>query len=72
MKITQAELSTSLCPLCGRGNACGNLNPKNGQCWCADPSVTFPSGLLVLVPPSLKGKACICRTCVEKYHKGLT
>jgi len=55
------------CPLCGKDNRCGLLgqNPTE-PCWCTQE--VFPSKLLERVPEDSKGKACICRECLEKFH----
>jgi hypothetical protein len=31
--------------------------------------MVFPQELLELVPAEQRGKACICRSCVEKFHR---
>lgn len=57
----------ALCPLCGENNACAvqaGLDPRS--CWCMTAG-GFPPGLLELVPPERRRKACICRTCLERY-----
>ncbi len=59
-------MDRSICPLCGEPNDCfaeNGKDPKN--CWCLD--VTFPEGLLLLVPEESSRQACICKSCVEKY-----
>lgn len=54
------------CPLCGQDNNC-----KHGQggCWCD--TVKFPKDILDLIPNDKKGKACICKSCLEKYQNKL-
>lgn len=52
------------CPLCGRPNQCG---AKNGDCWCFHTKV--PDELRSRIPEERRGKACICRQCVEEFHK---
>lgn len=59
-------MDRAICPLCGEPNDCYMENGKDpSSCWCKD--VTFPEGLLLLVPEESKRQACICRSCVEKY-----
>lgn len=53
-----------VCPLCGEDNNCQH---GQGNCWCE--SLEFPKGLLDMIPDDKKGKACICRSCLEKYKK---
>jgi hypothetical protein len=69
LKITALKPDPGLCPLCGKSNAClsasGQLAGKS--CWCSNPSIRFPQGLLDLVPEDKKRKACICKACVLKY-----
>lgn len=59
-------MDRSICPLCGKPNDCYMENEKDpSDCWCNN--VTFPEGLLLLVPKESKRQACICRACVEKF-----
>lgn len=56
-------LPNHACPLCGRPNECaaarhGRLDV---ECWCTRTRVNPES--LALVPPELRGKACLCREC---------
>jgi prepilin-type processing-associated H-X9-DG protein/prepilin-type N-terminal cleavage/methylation domain-containing protein len=57
-----------LCPLCGGPNDCLLCAPgvARGPCWCV--GAGLPSELLARVPENLRNRACICRTCVEKFH----
>jgi hypothetical protein len=50
------------CPLCGIDNNCAH---GEGGCWCE--TVVVPKHVLDRVPDDKKGKACICKACVEKY-----
>ena len=60
-------MDRSICPLCGMPNDCHMENGKDpANCWCKD--TLFPEGLLLMVPEKKKRNACICRSCVEKYH----
>jgi len=56
------------CPLCGEANACQLCSPAayKGPCWCAQ--VEVPEELIALVPEHLRNRACICASCVEKFH----
>lgn len=58
----------AVCPLCGGGNECQLCSSAayKGQCWCADEEV--PAGLLARVPENFRHRACICRSCVEKFR----
>lgn len=51
-----------ICPLCGKANNC-----KDGSkdCWCN--YVIIPKELIDMVPEEKRGKACICKECVDKY-----
>jgi hypothetical protein len=51
------------CPLCGKDNNCQH---NAESCWCA--TVTFPKHVLDMIPEEKKGKACICKECLEKYR----
>ncbi|WP_307200801.1 cysteine-rich CWC family protein [Paenibacillus harenae] len=59
------------CPICGQPNHCGvatsSINESGSACWCFH--VSIPDGLIALVPPHLRGKSCICRSCVDAYHE---
>lgn len=52
-----------ICPLCGQDNNCQH---GQGNCWCE--TVEFPKHVLDMIPDDKKGKACICRSCLEKYR----
>ena len=64
-----AFFNPSRCPLCGGANECQLSSPVayKGQCWCA--SVEIPAELLARVPENLRNRACICRSCVEKFQR---
>jgi prepilin-type N-terminal cleavage/methylation domain-containing protein/prepilin-type processing-associated H-X9-DG protein len=59
----------AVCPLCGGANGCQLCTPDvyKGACWCA--RVEMPAELLARVPENLRNRACICRACVEKFHR---
>jgi len=52
------------CPLCGQDNSCQH---GEGSCWCEN--VVVPKYIIDMVPEEKKGKACICKSCIEKYSK---
>jgi len=58
----------AVCPLCGGPNECRLCSPvaAKGQCWCVQ--VDFPAELLARVPEDLRNRACVCRSCVEKFQ----
>ncbi|MFM2480363.1 cysteine-rich CWC family protein [Celerinatantimonas sp. YJH-8] len=60
-----------ICPLCGESNECINLATADvtRACWCNDPTIIFSEVLLSKIPSELRGKACICKSCVMKYQK---
>ncbi len=60
------SITEKTCPICGQDNNCQH---GKSDCWCT--KVKIPKGLLDLVPDDKKGKACICKSCVEKYNKGI-
>lgn len=53
-----------ICPLCGQNNNC-----QHGEvdCWCT--KIKISKYILDMVPDGQKGKACICKNCIEKYRK---
>ncbi|WP_413111729.1 cysteine-rich CWC family protein [Thaumasiovibrio sp. DFM-14] len=67
-----AKLDPTACPLCGESNVCANhaSSGKTTSCWCKDPSLTFSQPLFLDIPLELKGKACVCKSCVLKYQAG--
>jgi hypothetical protein len=50
------------CPLCSYVNHC---SVENGDCWCFHTGV--PQELRDRIPAELRGRACICRKCVEQF-----
>ncbi|WP_245888297.1 cysteine-rich CWC family protein [Laceyella sediminis] len=63
------EVNPAACPLCGKHNQCGNLSEQRiGDCWCRIEA--FPAGLLEQVPSAYKNKACICKSCLDRYKRG--
>ena len=51
-----------ICPICGKDNNCHH---GESSCWCS--TIKVPKHVLDLVPEDKKGKACICKECIEKY-----
>lgn len=62
------EVATTLCPLCRRDNACGNLNTNTGTCWCQNDELKFSPSLLYKVPKNQRGKACVCQQCAREFQ----
>lgn len=58
-----SQIDEKLCPLCGEENGC----KKDSSCWCHE--IKIPKELLDMVDEDKRGKACICKSCVEKYLK---
>ncbi len=58
------SLEERTCPLCGNDNNC-----QHGQsdCWCNN--VVVPKHIMDMIPDDKKGKACVCKSCVEKYRE---
>jgi len=52
------------CPICGKDNNCQH---GEASCWCND--IEIPKYIIDMVPSDKKGKACICKTCIEKHKK---
>jgi len=63
-----AFFNPAVCPLCGGVNDCQLAAPVAfpGRCWCAHEEI--PAELLARVPEHFRGRACICRPCVEKFR----
>ena len=69
MSCSDPTVDETRCPLCGQPNEChlcGSAEGK-GPCWCA--KVEIPGELIAQVPLALRNRACICRGCVESYHR---
>lgn len=58
-----------ICPLCGQPNGCRLAagEPWKGACWCQ--RVDMPESLLDRVPEAKRGRACVCRRCVEEERR---
>ena len=55
--------SGARCPLCAQSNRC-DLTADAG-CWCM--RETFPQAIFELVEDGKRGKACICKECLDKF-----
>ncbi|WP_183567639.1 cysteine-rich CWC family protein [Paenibacillus endophyticus] len=55
------------CPLCGQPNACGikAVHETQSDCWCFHEQ--FPEALLQQLPVDMRGKACICKSCLHNH-----
>lgn len=51
------------CPLCDGDNNCQH----NADCWCVN--VQVPNYIIEMISEEKRGKACICKSCVEKYTR---
>lgn len=52
-----------ICPLCGQDNNCQH----DKECWCQ--KVTIPNYIIEMIPEDKKGKACVCKACLDRYKK---
>lgn len=61
-----------VCPICQQLNQCvisrgqGSIN----DCWCMHLEEKIPDELLNMVPADLRGKACVCENCLQRYWAG--
>lgn len=56
-----------ICPLCGGENDChAEKEGSHDVCWCV--TTKIPKGLLEKIPQEKRGKACVCKRCVEDYR----
>ena len=61
-------IDTTVCPICNRPNNCGQAKDMSVDlCWCAYEK--FPAGIFRLVPKDKLNKACICKSCLEKFRQ---
>ncbi|XEC94196.1 cysteine-rich CWC family protein [Paenibacillus tarimensis] len=56
--------SAKHCPICKKDNQCGNI-AGHPTCWCS--KARFPEAIFELVPPDQRGKACICKDCLDRF-----
>ena len=54
-----------ICPICGKDNNCQH---GKADCWCN--TVKIPKSILEMIPNDKKDKACICKSCIDKYSVG--
>jgi prepilin-type N-terminal cleavage/methylation domain-containing protein/prepilin-type processing-associated H-X9-DG protein len=68
--VKPQNFNPALCPLCGGANECQLCSPVvyKGDCWCA--RMEIPAELLARVPENFRNRACICRSCLEKFRRG--
>ncbi|MFE5318940.1 cysteine-rich CWC family protein [Paenibacillus sp. NPDC056579] len=57
------HVNERICPMCGSANLC---RVESGDCWCFHTKV--PLELRNRIPADQRGKACICRKCVEEFN----
>ncbi|MGB5446325.1 MAG: cysteine-rich CWC family protein [Psychromonas sp.] len=57
------ENNEKLCPFCHAENNC--MAGSKSPCWCF--AVQIPDALTDLVPVALKGKSCICISCINAF-----
>lgn len=59
------------CPLCGRANQCARCQTIESDghptCWCEAEEI--PAALLARIPPAQRGRACICRRCLDAFRR---
>lgn len=60
--VMKIYLEQRTCPICGRDNDCQH----NSTCWCF--SATIPKGLLDKIPHDKRGRACVCKSCIDSYR----
>jgi len=60
-------IDSRICPICHQPNGCQKNSDEitHLKCWCTSVEVT--ERLLQRIPLSVRGKACVCKACVEKY-----
>lgn len=67
--LMPTEQDPGRCPLCGRGNACGLADPTAPvrTCWCF--SAQIASGTLERIPKEVRGRACLCSSCLQRLQE---
>ncbi|OUR65904.1 hypothetical protein A9Q79_02670 [Methylophaga sp. 42_25_T18] len=58
-------INEKLCPFCQSSNHC--MAHEAQTCWCSKTKIE--KGLIALVPPEKKKKACICFSCNQTYKE---
>ncbi len=67
-KILEVNMNAGICPICHKENHCHMVSGEDpSTCWCT--TVSFPDGLLLLVPEEARNLSCVCEACVTKYQK---
>lgn len=64
LQTKKTPIDERRCLLCNEINHCG---ADKGDCWCFHTEI--PIALLEQIPVEERGKACICKKCVEAYIK---
>lgn len=64
MNNKESKFDDQRCPICGNLNRC---SVESQECWCFHTNV--PQGLIDQIPVEVRGKACICRNCIESINK---
>lgn len=65
MNDTISGIDERYCPICNNINNCGVK--KNEDCWCFHTNI--PQELQNQISAELRGKACICLSCVEEFKR---
>ncbi len=61
-------MNDGICPICHKENHCHMVSGEDpSTCWCT--TVSFPDGLLLLVPEEARNLACVCEACVTKFQE---
>ncbi|QGQ98080.1 hypothetical protein EHS13_25930 [Paenibacillus psychroresistens] len=56
------------CPICNKDSQCGvEAGQTIEACWCS--KAVFPQEIFDQIPLDLKGKACICKACLDKFKQ---
>jgi len=68
MPSEPAPFGANHCPLCGQANLCAMeaeraTGVRQPPCWCTQ--AHFSAALLERLPPEARGRACVCRACVD-------
>lgn len=66
--IQEVFMNAGLCPICHKENHCHMVSGEDPMtCWCT--KVSFPEGLLLLVPEEARNLGCVCEDCLQKYKE---
>lgn len=67
MTHSDSHTGEGVCPLCEQANGCAIPAGEDPySCWCM--TARIPQALRDRVPAESRGKACICRNCLEAYR----